>query len=1830
MADTTRKTNLAFGVENNTKAGLNEIKQDITAVGETAAKAGKQASASLEGMGASADKAGEQVKGLGDQASKSGEQIDRTSKNIIASMQREMAAMEAGGRSTAAYYENIARQRGADMSAMKPYLDQMRLMETQSKQALGTMQMSAAQTTAALRNVPAQFTDIIVSLQSGQAPLTVLLQQGGQLKDMFGGVGNAAKALAGYVMGLISPFAIGASVVLALGAAAYQGAQEARVLNTALITTGNAAGVTRGQLQEYAQQIASNNGTVSAATSALAALVQAHAAQGDSLVQYAEAAMVWEKATGQSVEEVAKNFASLDDDPLKATLKLNEGLNYLTMSTYEQIKSLEEQGRKTEAAQVAQDAYAQALKDRSSQIKSDLGYVERAWQALSGTAKAAWDMMMGAGRQATLKDKLGGLRDDIAAMEKQLADGKGFSNNGGGAATGARPSQLTTKDVDLLKERIALRRQEIKALEDQEAAAQKTAQAEAARGEQVKARAKWDEDGIKFLSKKAQMERELAKVVEEGKAAGVSAAELESRQANIREKYAEKGKSSVKSYNAELEKQRSLIAELGGLSTTFYKDWERLNAMYAKGKLSVAELTAEQQKLLAQQPFMKAQAKEEAEILKSRVKAYEEDIKAQEKLLEQRKKSADSVEEALRKAKEEEEAHRMAAEMGITHAEALARLALARAEDNYQKAAALGSDGETLLALQREIVARRELIEVMQSRGVREANDKAAKELVKDWDKVSETVGRTLADYIMGGGKDAAQYLKRLFSTLVLNPIVNAIVGSIFGGGSGMGSILGGGGGGGNGFMGMASNANTAYGLMGYNPMMSNALSFLGVGNTAGAAWGSTAYANAVGWMGGDSLGAFIGANGGWGGVSAGGAGAAGGGSAAGGSMMGAGIAMIIPMIAAYLGGMFKDEKMVGTGITGELGGDLYGYQLMRESGGLFDGPDYRYVVAEKEIKETKAQIEELKNNNPYAAYGERGNARRDDELQQLYNKLDVLERNYGTAIEGSQGPIKILQDAFESMRENTAKQADTLGLDGEAVRQMKVALGLDEIHPDTGGKGLELTGLSQEEATAKIQAALAQANEELARSVLGSWHEQTKEISRMVWEDVLVDDGGDTQRYQRVGKEVKETITEQVWVMSEYVREGETAVQALGRLSSSLVGVNQVFGLLGATLLEGSLSAGDWASSLVDAAGGMEALTQSASTYYDLYFSNAEKQAYMVDRVNKGMDEKGLDLDVSSPDAKKKYRELVDKAIAEKDEALLAWLLQFADDFAAGVDAFTQGADEAARAMQAKLEEIAQIREQTLSTLGLSMDGLVSGFITEVNEGRGAQAGGWLADQIAMGFEQAVYEQAVNTILSSIIDGLITPMITAAMAGSSIADAVSAAAIENMIANANAALEALNVLLTSTEFIEGMEKIKVTVTKLGNSIGGSMRPMQSYHSSITNTGNAASSASDKLDSAADALAKIAQERESLEIKLLQLQGNTAELRRRELAALDPSNRALQQQIWLLEDAKDAQQSYNNALKDVEEAQKAIDGIRAEGTKNYLDAVSDYENAQERVAEITRQAAIEVRNAGESLLDWVRGTSLASDVGAVQQSRMSGREYERLLSLAAGGDKDALAQLTGAADSYLQAAGAVNGGFDFAKIRGEVLRQIGALGADLAGTVIPGGDEPTEMEAALKALQAAEDAMNTARDVALAIGAPLEEQTKSLVDEYAKAVDQLSSANATLAQQAALLNSINAGVWAQSGGTPPASPVNVVQSGGIPAAQVPVVMQSDPALRADLAVTNGRLAEALNELRAIKATGTTQALDQQRATRAVEEMNRNGVLVYNDQREPLLVKEVTP
>lgn len=784
-------------------------------------------------------------------------------------------------------------------------------------QGMDKAALSAGQLRMATQQLPLQFQDIVVSLQAGQKPLTVLLQQGSQIAGSFGGAGAAAKAMAGYVAGLINPVTVLAGGVAALGVAYYQGSKEQDTFVKGIVTTGNASGVTTAQLREYARQIDQVVGTQAQAAAGLADFVQAGVRGGDELRRYTEAALMWEAATGQAVSTTAKQFADLQNAPLQAVLKLNEGTNFLTTSVYEQIKALEEQGDKAEAARVAMDALEGTMRDRSKQIAESLGYLERGWNAIARAAKEGWDAMLGVGRSATITDEIARV---TAELDKRMTQPLAVDNE---AMRGSREKGIANlkRELQLLMDKHAL--EELNA----------AAQAESAR--QTQARIAFDNKYSKALEEQVTLQQKLARARAEAEAAGKTEAETQKVLAYVTEEHnksLKKGGAEAKaaqtSYQSLLSTINQKIVAMQEEAATGDKltETEKLRAklqeeLNTKGR----QFTAQQRADIEARLQVLDAVEQQAIATRNLAKAHEEDAKTLERLTAKRERSLEALQQSVIAAQDEERAAAMAAASNISTAEAVALLAQARAEDAYQQALANGEAPQTLYFLEKEMQARRQLAVVMGQRTVREANEKAAKEMAREWEKISRTVGDTLADYIMGGGKDAATYLKRLFSTLVLQPVVQWGVSGVMGM-LGMGGIATGTAGalaGGSNIAGMASNISSIASFA------KNAQSYFSVakqfftgsmsaGNAAGTLW-----ANATG----SGLDGLIASQGGWG---------TGGGSSLGGIGAAWPLAIVAGMVASNklydagfhansfdgIGKLLGGGKTLETNILGKLVGD--------------------------------------------------------------------------------------------------------------------------------------------------------------------------------------------------------------------------------------------------------------------------------------------------------------------------------------------------------------------------------------------------------------------------------------------------------------------------------------------------------------------------------------------------------------------------------------------------------------------------------------------------------------------------------------------------------------------------------------------------------------------------------------------------------------------------------------------------------------------------------------------------------------------------------------------
>ncbi|ELI2235726.1 phage tail tape measure protein [Salmonella enterica] len=215
-----------------------------------------------------------------------------------------------------------------------------------------------------------------------------------------------------------------AAAVYGLGKAFYEGQKESEEFNKQLILTGSYAGKTTGQLNEMAKSLAGNGVTQHDAAGVLAQVVGSGSFTGPAVDMVSRTAARMQEAVGQSVDETIRQFKRLQDDPVNAAKELDKTLHFLTATQLEQIRVLGEQGRTADAAKIAMSAYSEEMNKRMSDVHDNLGWVERAWNAVGDAAKWAWDRMLDIGREDTLNEKIKKLQEKIKNGGQQI--GKAF------------------------------------------------------------------------------------------------------------------------------------------------------------------------------------------------------------------------------------------------------------------------------------------------------------------------------------------------------------------------------------------------------------------------------------------------------------------------------------------------------------------------------------------------------------------------------------------------------------------------------------------------------------------------------------------------------------------------------------------------------------------------------------------------------------------------------------------------------------------------------------------------------------------------------------------------------------------------------------------------------------------------------------------------------------------------------------------------------------------------------------------------------------------------------------------------------------------------------------------------------------------------------------------------------------------------------------------------------------------------------------------------------------------------------------------------------------
>ncbi|RYE42611.1 MAG: hypothetical protein EOP24_31830, partial [Hyphomicrobiales bacterium] len=575
------------------------------------------------------------------------------------------------------------------------------------------------------------------------------------------------------------------------------------------------------------------------------------------------------------------------------------------------------------------------------------------------------------------------------------------------------------------------------------------------------------------------------------------------------------------------------------------------------------------------------------------------------------------------------------------------------------------------------------------------------KESIKQYDDIFR---QGFADMLNNGEDGWKSFTKSLVTTfkttvadqiykMFLQPFVVKIVGQflgISGAGGAFAGLAGGGSGGVSGLLNLASNVRTGYseltgngyvgnayravtGWLGYGqaaPGLGLTSSGTGLGLSTGGGYGITGSS-----YGANTIGAGIGNS-----TAAGGAGTgASMFSGGGGSLAGFGAFAAVAALALNALGAFRSERIAGNGLTGTLGAgkDLQPYSLWREGGTLFSGPKYSSTSPGEEIARYEQEIKDLR------AQGKGGT----ETVAGLEEQLQYLKDTYGEQIAAAKKQSDAIQATYDAMRTSVGDMADVLGISSEAVRKFTMAVGSDLIHPDTGGYGLNFSGLSQEEIIAKVDEALRTANNTLAEQVIGTWKTITEEVRRTT--QVSYTMWGDNYE-PAVYREDVETVTRQEYVQSEFARDGEKAIDTLTRLATSLTTVNSVFENLGTTLYASSLAGGDMASMLLDLFGGADNFAAATGTYFQNFFSPEEQRKAMQQQLQKQLDTLNLQLpDINAVDARAQYRALAEAQdlTTEAGRKAYAMLIQLAGAFA-GVTAEGENAAAAEIERQKKVAD--------------------------------------------------------------------------------------------------------------------------------------------------------------------------------------------------------------------------------------------------------------------------------------------------------------------------------------------------------------------------------------------------------------------------------------------------------------------------------------------------------------------------------------------------------------
>ncbi|WP_248698298.1 phage tail length tape measure family protein [Escherichia coli] len=290
-----------------------------------------------------------------------------------------------------------------------------------SRQALAAQKagISVGQYKAAMRTLPAQFTDIATQLAGGQNPWLILLQQGGQVKDSFGGMIPMFRGLAGAITCRWS------------GSPRWRwrqvrwctpGTREISTLsafNKTLVLSGNQSGLTADRMLTLSRAGQAAGLTFNQARESLAALVNAGVRGGEQFDAINQSVARFASASGVEVDKVAEAFGKLTTDPTSGLIAMVRQFRNVTAEQIAYVAQLQRSGDEAGALQAANDIATKGFDEQTRRLKENMGTLET-WADKTGKAfKSMWDAILDIGRPESSADMLASAQKAFDEADKK-------------------------------------------------------------------------------------------------------------------------------------------------------------------------------------------------------------------------------------------------------------------------------------------------------------------------------------------------------------------------------------------------------------------------------------------------------------------------------------------------------------------------------------------------------------------------------------------------------------------------------------------------------------------------------------------------------------------------------------------------------------------------------------------------------------------------------------------------------------------------------------------------------------------------------------------------------------------------------------------------------------------------------------------------------------------------------------------------------------------------------------------------------------------------------------------------------------------------------------------------------------------------------------------------------------------------------------------------------------------------------------------------------------------------------------------------------------------